>query len=495
MAAQEGLKGADASLLTSRESARLLSQELGLTLPRAITSGMSRIPDLQSALLGLGAVAVGIFAVKEAGKFLGSMADAIRESVVATGAFEDLGKAAEAAFKGAREEAVKAYTDFKSIAAGAFRIDEIHAQTEVLTKYVQAFAMLKDKAAGDLRLLGIINIEALRTINDAAHHGITSLKEAEQKLAEASQLEFNARKRFGEVKDKQAKDDEKAAEKAARQANARAKVEEKAHEHILSLYHQNLAAVTALHEGLDKLVAEGLPRMDKQLAHMVVHTTEWFKADTKLTEAERGRLPLLHDETTALAHLRAEAEANVRTMMLGEIPALRRIDLQYEHQMLTAGRALAVERKRRAEGEATLAELESAEADYTAATEAYAGARTMARKLETLAFKEAVASEISGFLQRDGFAAGGGRRGSCLAERRSLCSLRQAPLPRRCPAPDIGRDIHRVRCQGRRRRWRVGRQRAVTAAGVMAAAVREARNAATWSREARRQPEDRAGQT
>ncbi len=187
VAAQEGLKGADASLLTSRESARLLSQELGLTLPRAITSGMSRIPDLQSALLGLGAVAVGIFAVKEAGKFLGSMADAIRESVVATGAFEDLGKAAEAAFKGAREEAVKAYTDFKSIAAGAFRIDEIHAQTEVLTKYVQAFAMLKDKAAGDLRLLGIINIEALRTINDAAHHGITSLKEAEQKLAEASQ--------------------------------------------------------------------------------------------------------------------------------------------------------------------------------------------------------------------------------------------------------------------------------------------------------------------
>ncbi len=138
--------------------------------------------------------------------------------------------------------------------------------------------------------------------------------------------------------------------------------------------------------------------MDKQLAHMVVHTTEWFKADTKLTEAERGRLPLLHDETTALAHLRAEAEANVRTMMLGEIPALRRIDLQYEHQMLTAGRALAVERKRRAEGKATLAELESAEADYTAATEAYAGARTMARKLETLAFKEAVASEISGFL-------------------------------------------------------------------------------------------------
>jgi len=153
-----------------------------------------------------------------------------------------------------------------------------------------------------------------------------------------------------------------------------------------------------LREGMEKLNAEVVKHLPS-LAAIIAQTGEWSKADTRLTDATRALLPLLQDETTTLARLRIEAEANARFMMTTQLPAMRRIELQYEQEMITARRALAEARRDYAERKSLLADWEKAQANYAATVKAIAVAEQEALTAQARAEQDAMVIGAAGLLQ------------------------------------------------------------------------------------------------
>jgi hypothetical protein len=64
---QQSTKGLDEGLLSNRESVRLLTEELGIHLPRAVTGAIS---EMMPAIGGLGSALLGVFAVEEVVKYV-----------------------------------------------------------------------------------------------------------------------------------------------------------------------------------------------------------------------------------------------------------------------------------------------------------------------------------------------------------------------------------------------------------------------------------------
>jgi hypothetical protein len=187
----------ESSLLSSRESTRLLSEELGVHLPRAVSSAISKmLPDIAM----LGTAFLGVFAIEKVYGWAEAGADKIREMYTAVDQdIKDLDAAAAAAFKHAGAEASEMLTHFKTSLAGAFDIAEIDARAHQLERYHNAYKLLMDKADGDVRVLGTISSEAVATIAEAAKQGIYDLATVDQKVAETGQLQFEARKHQAEV--------------------------------------------------------------------------------------------------------------------------------------------------------------------------------------------------------------------------------------------------------------------------------------------------------
>ena len=86
----------------------------------------------------------------------------------------------------------------------------------------------------------------------------------------------------------------------------------------------------------------------------------------KLTEEERARLPLIYDETNALARLLGNSQSVVAEMMLRELPARQRIEIEIQRQINEADREIAKDRQLYAQKKITRAQLEAAEKQYTA---------------------------------------------------------------------------------------------------------------------------------
>jgi len=123
----------------------------------------------------------------------------------------------------------------------------------------------------------------------------------------------------------------------------------------------------------------------------------------KLTAAERARLPLIYDETNALARILQNSRAVVDEMMLGELPARQRINIQIDRQIAAADREIQKYRERAAVGEISLAQLEAAETQYTAATESLSIQRQQALEDETVSQIDATVRQAAGLLQVLGY--------------------------------------------------------------------------------------------
>jgi len=82
------------SLLSSRESARLLTEEMGIRLPRAVTGAVA---EVLPALSALGPALLGVFAVTEIPKMVSGIREALQS-------WEGFGKAEQEAMKRAIED-------------------------------------------------------------------------------------------------------------------------------------------------------------------------------------------------------------------------------------------------------------------------------------------------------------------------------------------------------------------------------------------------------
>ena len=212
---EETTRDVDEHLLSNRESVRLFGEEFGVHLPRAVSSAVAKmLPDIAS----LGGALLGIYAAKELYDGVGKFTDWVRASFTEqTADAEEFAKAAAEAYEAAGKAAEGAFTKFKTVAAGSFDIAEIDAHAKHLEAIVRAYHELAERAGGDIRVLATQDAQAVQTIAQGAKEGITSVEQAEQKLAEAGALQFAARQRMAEVEKKTQAELTKQHEKDARE--------------------------------------------------------------------------------------------------------------------------------------------------------------------------------------------------------------------------------------------------------------------------------------
>jgi actin-related protein len=312
--AAEGTEPLDKALLSNRESVRLLSEELGVHMPRAVSSALAKmLPDIAA----LGGALLGIYAAKELYDGIGKFTDWIRDSFTEqTADAKAFSEAAAAAYKAAGKAAEEAFTKFKTVEAGTFNIAEIDAKAHHLADLVNAYHELTEKAGGDLRRLGAIDAQALQTIADGAKEGITSVEQAQQKLAEAGQLQFDARKHMAEVTAKEEKDSANESKEAA----------DEAYRAAMAKYEANQRAFHASEEALKRQM-EMQNRLGKQAVEAAKHEEEAAERASKAREKLAESLKKQHEEQTKLYDELGREEEK-------EVKAIERLGETQERQML-----------------------------------------------------------------------------------------------------------------------------------------------------------------
>jgi hypothetical protein len=127
--AAEGTEPLDKALLSSRESARLLSEELGLALPRAVTSAIS---TMVPGIAAIGPVLLGAFAVEEIPKIVSGIKNLVQ-------GWEGFGKAEQEAMR-------KAIQDTEVLHG---KVTKIEQELELFGKTQAEQAALRAKWAGE----------------------------------------------------------------------------------------------------------------------------------------------------------------------------------------------------------------------------------------------------------------------------------------------------------------------------------------------------------
>ncbi|MGB9486756.1 MAG: hypothetical protein WCD04_11675, partial [Terriglobia bacterium] len=255
----------DKSLIGNRESVRLLSEEFGLRLPRAVTGAIGQaLPEIAS----LGGALLGVFALEQAYKW-GKVVNDQFFQIWTHGdqTIKDLDSAASAAFKHAADEAADALAHFKTSLAGAFDIAQIDAHMAQLVRFREAYKSLTGKMGTDLQE-AIVKVAP--AIAEANAQGLKNVEDVDQKINELGQLQFDAHKRLAEV---QAGEDRQRAEETKRQAADAARASDQQAEAqyraVMAAYEANQKAFHASEEALKRLMAlqDHLGRQAVEAAH------------------------------------------------------------------------------------------------------------------------------------------------------------------------------------------------------------------------------------
>lgn len=397
-AAFSGLKGgtdvANQGILTARESTRLLGEEFGIHLPRAVSSAVSgMLPEIAS--LGTGLLAV--FAVEEVVKFAGEVHKLTDEF---NGAAE-----AEKLLKMAANENLSAMEE-------AAKKSEKYAQDQIRLLQIQIAAQqvhvntLRDENEGMLKWLpegtGIAAIAG--QIVQAYHFwtgGTKDLKQATDELTWQQQLLDKVVKILGEDEDIAHKKATEAAKRHAEELKRLAEAEERFREALVREQAQ-------AERRNDRLIAEGEREAEKALkdwtkavnqsglaaASALPPLTALGTGVKQLTEAERAALPLSNDlgmaiqrEAQRLREMRAEMDG-------GTLPAMKRIDLAYHKQMDTAKQQIQLMQQEYQQQNIIRAQMEAAEEAYTEIVVDSAAIRTGAIKQEMLQQASSLASQL-----------------------------------------------------------------------------------------------------
>jgi hypothetical protein len=321
----ESFAATDRALLSNRETARLLSEELGIHLPRAVTSAISKmLPEIAT----FGTALLGIFAVEEAYKW-GKVVNQEFFQIYTQGdqIIKDLEAAATAAFKHAGEEAANMLTHFKTSLAGTFDIAQIDARVAQLERFHAAYQSLVGKMGTEL-------IEAIAkvapTITEATAQGLLKLEDVDKKIAEMGQLQFDAHKHMAEVITKEDKDSAEAAKRAGDAAYHAAVQKYEANQKAFHASEEALRHEMALQDQLGRKAVEEAVREEKAREHTALairrlteelrrqHEQEARNAEHLAKEAAR--------EIADVSRIRSDQE---RQMLRGHAEARQRIEEQH----------------------------------------------------------------------------------------------------------------------------------------------------------------------
>jgi hypothetical protein len=397
--ATSAAKPFDDALLSNRENARLLSEELGVHLPRAVTSAFGKmLPEIA----GLGTALLGVFAVEEAVKF--------------------------------GEKILKLRDDFNEVAQSERVMNEIGKENISLIE--QGARKSEDYARQQLRLT-IAQEQAQQATVDAmreAEHGLGAinpltaqaiqawtywtgeskeLKQAQAELIGQQKLLLGLSKIIGEDETERHKKAAEAAKHAAAEARRRSKEESEFIIQLTGEADRSTKQMEKWHEewlkaiGMPEEVKFSLQEINRQInssglaaAAALPQMTALGGSFQKLTEAQRAALPLSAATTDALLRQAQHIHEVVAEMETHEIPARRRIELEYEKQVDAAKREIAALRNEYAEHKITRAQMEADEAAYTRVMVDLAEQRKKAEKAERDAQRESLEAQAGAIVDQ-----------------------------------------------------------------------------------------------
>jgi hypothetical protein len=444
----EAGKKTDDALLSNRESVRLLGEEFGIHLPRAVSGAISEmLPDIGTLSTGL----LGVFAVEEVYKF----------GKAAVQALHDLqGETKELAedWKRVIEAQEKLLEHPGSVLEAQERVrDTIHEQAETQARIVGLKKQMEDLYPGEAawaialalqlreqealerklqeRLVGQqdalkkltvdqhgYNLEVQRGADSAEVAGQKRSAELRVEIAELGKERDLEVLKASDSKDKQAAIDKEYASKRlklehelsaelAHEAEQRARKEQELLDHaaaedekwrkLAERWHKEWLKAIGMPEEA-KFSLEEITRNINSAGLAASKTVPSLDALTggvrKLTEAERAALPasvLVNDELLRTAqHIRDQ----VVEIEDGQLPAFRRIEVEYARQVEAINLEIAAQRREYEQHKITRAQMEADEKAYSQAMVDLAKQRQHADEEAAEATAKGMAADIATFV-------------------------------------------------------------------------------------------------
>jgi hypothetical protein len=448
-------KKTDDALLSNRETARLLSEELGVHLPRAVTSALS---EMLPGIGGLGTALLGVFAVEEVVKFGKAAAEMLHEMQGET-------KQLAEDWKAVTEEQGKLLTHPEDRLQAEARIrDTLREQSEVSARIEK----LRKDQVEDAKYLSYLSAQGLlqmhretEELNEqealerklqerlAEQHGALAKLTHEQsgynlevKKAQDAAAEVSATRRrqlqveIGEIQaeldlelQKAGQNEDKKNELRQVYAARRLKLEreetveiQREEQKRATEAEEQITRMTALMDRLAKKQEEwhkewlkslGMPEEAKfsiQEIARAINSAGMAALKTlpsltalgggfhQLTEEQRAALPVssrVNDELLRTAQHIRDVTAELET---GQLPAMRRVQVEYAKQVEAINREIAAERRDYLEHKITRAEMEADERAYTQAMVDLAKQRKQGEQEAAEATIQTMAQEIATFV-------------------------------------------------------------------------------------------------
>lgn len=150
---------------------------------------------------------------------------------------------------------------------------------------------------------------------------------------------------------------------------------------------------------VDDAIRKALPSWDAY-SYALGATTA---AQMSLSDAQRAALPLVFDQSNALAGMLASSRAAIDQMLSQELPARQRIEIEIDRQRELARQELAEYQVLAAEKKITMAELQAAEAQYSAVSISLDRQRALAKRQATIVEVQATVAAGAALLSTLGY--------------------------------------------------------------------------------------------
>ncbi len=186
-------KDFDEGILNAHNSVHLLTEEMGIHLPRAVVGAVA---EMLPSIGELGGALLGAFAIEKVAEWGKEAFDVVKDlQGGVSAAVTDIGKAAEEAAKHAHDQMATIFSDFKTTAEGVLPMEEVDAQTAKLTKYYGAFLDLQ-KAENAMQRP---SAETMKVVSQAVAEGLTNISDVQSKLNAMAALQSEQHKRYAEL--------------------------------------------------------------------------------------------------------------------------------------------------------------------------------------------------------------------------------------------------------------------------------------------------------
>jgi hypothetical protein len=282
--AAAGTKPLDASLLTNRESVRLLGEELGFRMPRAVSGALA---EMLPGINAIGPALLGAFAIAEIPKFI----EEVKDAATALGGYT---KAVRDAEKADIDASTSALIHFTTIAQGTLLIAQTNrALADLAAKQgnwkEEAKAASEAQAGVKASFLGLLGPvgEAINLYRGYK----AAVKEGSDTESQSAQL----RERLGEQLDQMTKLREAQRKEAARIAKEREEAEKRSAETLADWIARKQREIQKWAEEAPKAVREltaGAKAYDAALAASHQHEIEHNLFLEKMARDEMALLPL-----------------------------------------------------------------------------------------------------------------------------------------------------------------------------------------------------------